>query len=345
MLDHHYPPPLSPGDKVAVLSAASGLPQILPLPFDLGLERLKAFGLEPVEYPTTRVMGADARDRARDVNAAFADPAIKGIVASVGGDDQITVVKHLDAELIAANPKRFFGYSDNTNLLDFLWRQGIVGFHGGSVMVEFGRPVGMHPVSEASLRAAMFHPGPFTLTETGSYGDVNRDWADPQTFTLEPHTEPAPPWQWHHADRVVEGTTWGGCLEIVEMILAAGRVDDTAFGDGGVLLLETTEELPSAEFVYRTVRNIGERGLLDRFDALLLARAKAWSFERPDEVEAKRAYQAEQAEAVLRAVSAYRPEMLIVTGVDFGHTDPQFVLPYGGRVRVDGPARTITATY
>lgn len=345
MLDHRYPPPLSPGDKIAVLSCSSGLPAILPLPFDLGLERLRAFGLEPVEYPTTRVFGADARDRARDVNAAFADPDVKGIIASIGGDDQVTVIGHLDAELIAANPKRFFGYSDNTNLLDFLWRQGLVAFHGGSVMVEFGRPTAMHPLSEASLRAAMFAPGPFVLAEPGEYNDVNRDWADPQTFVLPPHSEPAPAWEWHHAERVVEGVTWGGCVEVLDMVVAAARVDDDAFGDGGVLLLETSEEMPSAEMVFRSVRGMGERGLLDRFDALLLGRAKGWSFERTNDVDAKRAYQAEQAEAVLRAVSAYRQGMLTVTGVDFGHTDPQLVLPYGGRVRVDGPARTITAVY
>ena len=36
---------------------------------------------------------------------------------------------------------------------------------------------------------------------------------------------------------------------------------------------------------------------------------------------------------------------MIVFDVDFGHTDPQLVIPYGGLVRVDGPARRITVTY
>jgi muramoyltetrapeptide carboxypeptidase LdcA involved in peptidoglycan recycling len=31
--------------------------------------------------------------------------------------------------------------------------------------------------------------------------------------------------------------------------------------------------------------------------------------------------------------------------VDFGHTDPQWVLPYGGQMTVDGPNRRITAHY
>ena len=45
-----------------------------------------------MEYPTTRILGAPAADRARDLHAAFADPDIKAVLAVIGGDDQITVV-------------------------------------------------------------------------------------------------------------------------------------------------------------------------------------------------------------------------------------------------------------
>lgn len=45
------------------------------------------------------------------------------------------------------------------------------------------------------------------------------------------------------------------------------------------------------------------------------------------------------------ACSTSAPGTPAVLGVDFGHTDPQFVIPYGGTVRVDGEARTVTATY
>jgi hypothetical protein len=41
------------------------------------------------------------------VNAAFADPDIKALMAVIGGSDQITVLPHLDAEIITANPKAF----------------------------------------------------------------------------------------------------------------------------------------------------------------------------------------------------------------------------------------------
>ena len=36
---------------------------------------------------------------------------------------------------------------------------------------------------------------------------------------------------------------------------------------------------------------------------------------------------------------------MVVFNLDFGHTDPQWVLPYGGTITVDGPARRITAHF
>ncbi len=343
-----YPPKPSPGDRVAVISPSSGLPGLFPLPYELGLERLrKEYGLEPVEYPATRTMGSTPQERADDIHAAFADPDIKAVIASIGGDDQITVLPLLDRELIRANPKPFFGMSDNTNLLAFLHGSGIVAYHGTSVMCELGRPGAMHPQTAESLRAALFTSGPYELRPAGRWRDIDRDWADPATFDAEPETRPGTGWTWVNADRVVEGRSWGGCLEILGRLLTADReiAHDLSEYQGGVLLLETSEDLPSAKEVFSTLRTMGERGLLGRFSALLMGRPKTWSFERPNSSEEAARYVSAQREAVLRAMSVHAPDATIVLDVDFGHTDPQLVIPYGGVVRVDGPARRITVTY
>ncbi|MCT9078767.1 S66 family peptidase [Streptomyces fulvoviolaceus] len=343
-----YPPKPSPGDRIAVISPGAGLPELFPRPFELGLERLREdYGLVPVEYPTTRKMGATPQERADDIHAAFADPGIKAVIASIGGDDQITVLPLLDRELIRANPKPFFGMSDNTNLLMYLRNTGIVGYHGATVMTALGRPVAMDQLTAESLWAALFTSGEYELGPADRWNDVNRDWADPATFEAKPETKPGTGWTWVNADRVVEGRSWGGCLEIVAWLLMADREisHDLSEYDGGVLLLETSEEMPSGEEVFRILRNMGERGLLQRFSALLMARAKTWSFEQPNSPEEGARYAAEQREAVLRAMRTYAPDTTIVFDVDYGHTDPQLVIPYGGLVRVDGPARRITVTY
>jgi muramoyltetrapeptide carboxypeptidase LdcA involved in peptidoglycan recycling len=347
MTEPAYPAKPSPGDRVAILSPAAGLAEVLPLPHDLGIRRLEeAFGLKAVEYPTTRRLGASAEDRAADLHAAFADSEIKAIIASIGGDDQITVLPHLDRELIRANPKPFFGFSDNTNLLMYLRNLGIVGYHGASVMTQFGRAGAMHPVTEASARAALFTSGEYELTPSADTNDVERPWEDPHTFESEPAMEPSGGWQWHNADRVVEGAAWGGCLEVLSQMLMADREirPETEYR-GGVLFLETSEMLPTADTVFRILRSMGERGLLRQFSALLMGRARAWSFDQPNDAADRESYRAQQRTAVLRALADYAPDTMTVFDVDLGHTDPQVVIPYGGLVRVDGPARRITVTY
>ncbi|MFF3263576.1 S66 family peptidase [Streptomyces sp. NPDC002932] len=347
MTNASYPAKPRPGDRVAVVSPASGLPGILPLPYELGLRRLREeFGLEPVEYPSTRKMGSTPQERAADLHAAFCDPTVKAVIASIGGDDQITVLPHLDRELLRANPKPFFGYSDNTNLLVFLEHLGIVGYHGGSVMVELGRPGAMHPLTAESLRAALFTHDAHEIVPAKESGRVNARWEDPRTFDEEPAMLPVDGWTWHNAGRVVEGASWGGELEILSWLLMADRgIRPVAEYAGRVLFLETSEEMPGAGQVYRILRNMGERGLLRQFPALLMGRAKHWSFEQPLDPEAGQRYRDRQREAVLRALSEYAPDTMAVFDVDLGHTDPQVIIPYGGRVRVDGVARRIVVTY
>ncbi|MYT24971.1 LD-carboxypeptidase, partial [Streptomyces sp. SID7760] len=114
---------------------------------------------------------------------------------------------------------------------------------------------------------------------------------------------------------------------------------------GNVLFLETSEDMPRAEDVYWILRGMGERGLLRQFPALLMGRAKAWSFEKPLGARERDLYRRRQREAVLRALGQYAPDTMAVFDVDLGHTDPQLVVPVGGRVRVDGPTRRITVTY
>src|SRR6516162_2734796 len=158
------PGKLVPGDRVAVLSPGFAAPGRFPKVHELAMLRLREeIGVEPVEYPTTRQVGASPQARAADLMTAFADPQIKAILATVGGDDQITVLPFLDPGVAVANPKAFAGFSDCTNILNWLWGLGIAGYHGGSTMIHLARPGGLHPVSVGSLRAALIDGGELRL--------------------------------------------------------------------------------------------------------------------------------------------------------------------------------------
>jgi muramoyltetrapeptide carboxypeptidase len=76
-------------------------------------------------------VAGDAQDRARDVEAMFADPEVDVVQAFGGGYGSSQVVPHLDLDLIGANPKPFVGYSDITALhVAIHQRTGLVTFYG-----------------------------------------------------------------------------------------------------------------------------------------------------------------------------------------------------------------------
>jgi muramoyltetrapeptide carboxypeptidase LdcA involved in peptidoglycan recycling len=338
---------LKPGDRVAVVSPSSAAPGLFPAQHELGMRRLRdEIGVEPVEYPTTRQVGAPAAERAADLMAAYADPAIRAVLATIGGDDQITVLPHLDPAPFRADPKPFLGYSDNTNLLNWLWYHGVASYHGGSTMVHLARGAGLQPLHVESLRAALFTGGDLEIHPVELFSEQEISWEEPAALTDSPPPVPSPGWTWHLPDAVVTGPTWGGNLEILTWNLAANRwIHPPGDYAGSVLLAETSEEMPAAEEVFRMFRNMGERGLLQQFPAIVVATAKGSALGHERTPEQRREYRDEQRAAILRALTDYHPGAMAVFGVDFGHTDPQWILPYGGRITVDGPARRITAHY
>jgi muramoyltetrapeptide carboxypeptidase LdcA involved in peptidoglycan recycling len=103
--------------------------------------------------------------------------------------------------------------------------------------------------------------------------------------------------------------------------------------------------MPTDATVFRILRNMGERGLLERFDAVLWGRPKAWALDHHATPEQSTSYIESQYAAARRALSEYNPSALLVTGLDIGHTDPQQILPYGGQARLDPAAKRITVTY
>ena len=197
-----------------------------------------------------------------------------------------------------------------------------------------------------SLRAALLTGETLEITDPGESEDIGLDWADPRALTSYGEREPTEPWSWHGPARTVTGPTWGGCLEVLEWILTAGRFPfDADVLTGGVLIIETSEELLPAPNVGRIVRSLGERGLLGAVDAVLLARPPVSDFTRRPDAAQRARLRAEQRDAVVAQVTRYNPEAVVCVGVPFGHTRPQWILPHGGPVTVDGAQQRIFADY
>ncbi|QIK62700.1 LD-carboxypeptidase [Leucobacter viscericola] len=340
-------PKASPGDRVAILSPAFAAPAVSEAVHEQAMTRLReATGLIPVEYPTTRQLGASAEARAADFTAAFADTSIKAVLATIGGDDQITVIPHLDTRVLAENPKPFLGYSDNTNLHNLLWQLGVPSYYGGSTQVHLGAGPRIDEVHLRSLRAALLDGGSIDLTEPGDSEDFGIDWADPRALRESGTREATEPWVWAGPQRVVEGSTWGGCIEVIDQIAIAGRLPSAADLEGTILLLETSEVLPDADQVMRWVRALGERGILEVVAGVMVARPPVAGLDAARGARQQRnQLRAAQRDTIIDQVARYNSEAVICVGVPFGHTRPQWIVPHGGRITLDGVTKAVTADY
>src|SRR6187402_103613 len=307
-----------PGDRVAVLSPSFAAPAVAPQLHEQAMGRLAAVtGLLPVEFPTMRELGASAEARAADINAAFADPSIRAVIATIGGDDQVTVVPHVDPAVVAADPKPFVGYSDNTHLHNLLWHLGVRSFYGGSTQVHLGPGPRVDDVHAASLRAALLDGGWLELHAPGESEDFGVEWTDERALHEFGSREATEPWTWWGPSSQIEGRSWGGCLEVIDQIAMAGRMPSVESLEGSVLLIETSEEIPAAVQVGRWMRSLGERGVLGAAAGVLVARPPVSERGKVPEAPQRDRLRNEQREAVLEQIARYNSSAVVCIGVPF----------------------------
>lgn len=337
---------LKEGDQVAVISPSAGLPGLFPWVQDLGLKRLKEeFSLTAKEYPTTRQMGSSLEDRARDIMAAFSDAENKAVIASIGGGDQIKLIKYLDPEIFIKNPKPFFGFSDNTHLHNFLWNLGIPSFYGGAILTQFAMQKEMDGFTVEYLKRALFEQGEYQLQRSDYYKDIGLDWSDQDNLTKQRQQEENEPWHWD-GKMNGEGILWGGCVESLIVQMSSGiYLPSNADLEGVILYLETAEDIPEHWVVEYLLTGMGERGWLNIFSGVLVGRPKAWEFDKQNNAEEKARYRKEQRETILRVIREYNTDIPVVQNLDFGHTDPQVPLPSGQNCRIDSANNTIYLTF
>ena len=334
---------LSAGDRIAAVSPSWGGPGAYPGRYAAGKRQFEAeFGISVIEMPHTLAppdwVRANPKARADDLMAAFADPTIAGIVATIGGDDAIRLLPHLDLSVIRRNPKAFIGFSDTTGLHLACRAAGLGTFYGPSLMAGFGENGGMHRLTADGVRRALFETGPIGVVgrNTEGWTAERLDWSDPVQQEQRRVLQPADPARILQGSRTVSGPLLGGCAEVLEMVKGTAWWPPLSAWDGAILFYETSEDAPAPGFVRYWLRNFAAQGILGRLGGLLLA--------RPDPG-GDPTYRARLEVAIMETLAEEgRSDLPVLSGLDFGHTSPMLTLPYGVMATIDCAAASLTIT-
>lgn len=203
------PPPLRPGDTVAVIAPAS--------PFEHALawvgigwlaQRYRVHFSRGLFLRDGFLAGSDARRR-DELEDALERPGVRAIFAARGGYGANRFVHRIDWGPLARDPRWIVGFSDITALHVEAARAGVASLHGPHV-TSLGR-------GDARARAALVR--------------ALEDPAGERRFAGLATLRPG----------VAEGPAFGGNLTLLHACAAAGRL---CVPEGCVLLLEDVSERP-----------------------------------------------------------------------------------------------------
>ena len=148
-----HPRKLSPGDTIGIVAPSDPvLPDQEPK-LQAGITVLENLGFK-VKHgrhirSTALGFSAAPQEKADDINAMFADPAVSAIICAQGGNTANAPLSLLNWEMIQNNPKVFIGISDITVLLNAIYHKvGLVTYHGNDILWGFGNTLTDYEHSE-----------------------------------------------------------------------------------------------------------------------------------------------------------------------------------------------------
>ena len=274
-------------------------------------------------------MAGNDRQRADDLNNAFADQDIHGIFCLRGGYGASRLLPLLDFEMIRRNRKTFIGYSDITALHTAISRLcGFVTFHGPMPNTDYSR---LDDFTLESLKSQLFHPQDVHELQNPQGQELqvlypvstNTDSPDAPGISGAPHAPEGNP--------IITGRLTGGNLSLIAGTLGSPWEIDTK---NAILFLEDVGERP-----YRLDRNFTALALAGKFrDCAGILLGTFTDCEEPPHddpadsgVIADRTLTLQQ--IIEEVVLPYKKPTLL--NYRAGHMYPQSTLPMGAQISID----------
>lgn len=332
------PNKLQAGDCIATVSTSwggAGDPE-LRWRYEQGINRLETiFGLKVIPMPNSLKGGTYLYDnpqaRAEDLMTAFTDKRIKAIIANIGGEDSIRLVPYIDFDIIRQNPKILMGYSDVTISHLFCLKAGISSFYGPAILTDFAENVEMDSYTVDMINRTLF--------SNEVIGEIKpaKKWTSERLEWIEENKNRRRTMHENHGYEllqgagIVQGHLIGGCMEVLEFAKGTELWPTEKYWKDAILFFETSEEKPDPSLLRYWLRNYATQGILQN--------AKGIIFGKPQDETHYAAYKDE----IRTVMKEYHLGNLpILYNLNFGHTEPKFILPYGAKAEINCDEGTFT---
>lgn len=327
------PKKLKKGDTVAIVSLSSGMggEKEFYHRYELGKKRLEdIFGLNVVTMPNA-LKGCDylynhPEARAEDLMNAFSDKDIKAIFTMIGGDDSIRILPFIKNDIIKNNPKIFIGYSDSTITNLVLYKNNIVSYYGPALLSEIAENGSMHNYTKKYLEDTLLKNESIVIESSKEWTNDRIDWTDKsknnefRKMQIEEHG-----FEVLQGKGTFSGKLLGGCLEVLNMTIGTDIWPNLSEWKDKILFIETSEMKPSPDEVIYFLRHLNALGILNVINGIIIGKPKGETF-----------YE-EYKTSFLKVIKdeAKLDKLPIMYNVNFGHSAPMCVLPYGLNATVD----------
>ena len=303
---------LPDGGTIGVVAAAS--------PYDSrsdvlrGVEWWEARGyhvkLAPGAWERDDYVAGDARARAEDLNALFADSEVDVVQALQGGFGSAQLIPYLDLDVVADNPKPLVGFSDLTALHVVLrQRAGLATIYGNGLI-----GMGSHETTSFTRERLL------AVLRDGGVGEVPRDPDDHWVRAI-------------HGGRVTAPLV-GGCLWLLMQTMGTPWEVEL---EEAILFFEDTHTPPY--YVDGQLLQLAHAGKLEQVVGVVVGQMEKcdWGDLRPVSDWARSRSLEDVLEERLGSLG-----VPVLYGLPLGHAKHLAALPLGVTCTLDADARTLT---
>lgn len=325
------PKKLNKGDTIATISPCWGVAGAddAVWKYNIGKKRLEELELKVVAAPNSmkgeKYLQNNPRARAEDILWAFENNHVKAIIANIGGNDSKIVLPYLNSEVIRLNPKIFIGYSDVMNYHLYCYKAGLSTFYGPNLLPIIAETPCFQPYSKFWLEKVLFKNS--VIGEINSAKTYSCDENNYFDKNYEKHYYEETGYIFLQGNGKVKGQLFGGHTGIRNFpgIHAEDFFDKILFIED-IAIFFTPKHL--ADFLDW----LGRIGALQKIKGLLIGKLCNYnSFE----LHKKAIFEIVNDKYGLTGLT-------IVANLNFGHTSPICILPYGSEAEIDSDNESVS---